>query len=153
MGPFIYGVDMLAFLHTICQVSAVDDSVVRDFRPGDSIFTVLAWQGNTPLMFFAEMWYNIFLWELFASFIIHCIAGFVAFIALRRHRVMRWYGGLIVIVGLLSSLTTGVITSAAIAGVYRASNIELAPIYAMVWGVGQAACKVGLSFNKILASL
>ena len=57
------------------------------------------------------MWYNIFLWELFASFIIHAVAGIIAFLALRRHNLMRWYSGVIVVVGLLSSLTTGVITS------------------------------------------
>ncbi|XP_055329031.1 transmembrane protein 170B-like [Paramacrobiotus metropolitanus] len=132
---------------------AEEQSYARDFRPGDSIFTVLANDGRTPLKFFAEMWYNIFLWELFASFIMHSIAGLISIIALRRHNLMRWYSAAIVVVGLLSSLTTGVITSAAIAGVYRASNIQLDPIYAMVWGVGQSAFKVGLSFNKILASL
>ena len=42
---------------------------------------------------------------------------------------------------------------AAIAGVYRASGFEMAPLYALVWGVGQTITVIFISFTRILATL
>lgn len=42
---------------------------------------------------------------------------------------------------------------AVIAGVYRASGFEMAPLYALVWGVGQTILVIFISFTRILATL
>ena len=46
-----------------------------------------------------------------------------------------------------------IVTGAAIAGVYRASGFEMAPLYALVWGVGQTIAVIVISFTRILATL
>ena len=45
------------------------------------------------------------------------------------------------------------IAGATIAGVYRASNFVMAPLYALVWGVGQTIVVIFMSFSRILATL
>ncbi|XP_076449567.1 transmembrane protein 170A-like isoform X2 [Babylonia areolata] len=49
--------------------------------------------------------------------------------------------------GIISPLTGGVISSAAVAGVYRASDFAMMPFYALVWGVGQTVMMVVISFS------
>jgi len=46
-----------------------------------------------------------------------------------------------------------VVSGAAVAGVYRASGFEMAPMYALVWGVGQTILVIFISFTRILATL
>ena len=126
-----------------------------DFAPSglDSLENVIGLKPNDPLNGFAEMWYQIFLWALFSSMFVHVIAAVIAFGRLRKHRLGRWMSVLIIITGILSPLTGGVITSAAIAGVYRASGFELKPLYALVWGVGQTIVIIFFSFTRLLATL
>jgi len=45
------------------------------------------------------------------------------------------------------------VLGAAVAGVYRASGFEMAPMYALVWGVGQTIIVIFVSFTRILATL
>lgn len=55
--------------------------------------------------------------------------------------------------GFLASLAGGVITSAAVAGVYRVAGKDMAPLQALVFGVGQTTLSVVISFSRILATL
>jgi hypothetical protein len=106
-----------------------------------------------PLNGFAEMWYHAFLWALFSSFLVHSVAAAIAFGRLRKHKIGRFIPLGILAMGLIWPITGGAITSAAIAGVYRASGFEMAPLYALVWGVGQTIVVIFISFTRILATL
>ncbi|RXN19168.1 transmembrane protein 170B-like [Labeo rohita] len=44
-------------------------------------------------------------------------------------------------------------TGAAVAGVYRLAGKDMAPLEALVFGVGQTAFTVIISFSRILATL
>ena len=119
----------------------------------ESIEKIIGFSPRDPLNGFVEMWYRIFLWTLFSSFLVHIVAGAISFSQLRRHKMGRFAALVIVLMGLLSPLTGGAVTSAAIAGVYRASGFEMAPLYAFVYGVGQTIVVIFISFTRILATL
>jgi len=122
------------------------------------------------------MWYQIFLWALFSSVFVHTIAGAICFATLRQHkygkyvsnvltaiynkysqfttlRIHRFFPLLIIIMGVLLPLTSGVVSSAAVAFVYRASGYQMPPLYAMFWGIGQTVLPVCVGFTRILATL
>lgn len=102
---------------------------------------------------FSKMWYYIFLWAALSSIFVHTCAALVAFVTLRKHKFGRFFSILILIMGVVSPATSGVISSAAIAFVYRASSLELSPISAMVWGFGQTVLSACIGFTRILATL
>lgn len=106
-----------------------------------------------PLNGFAEMWYHVFLWALFSSFLVHAVASAIAFCRLRSHKIGRFIPVAILAMGIIWPITGGAVTSAAVAGVYRASGFEMAPMYALVWGVGQTIVVIFVSFTRILATL
>ncbi|CAK9814387.1 Transmembrane protein 170A [Anthophora plagiata] len=107
----------------------------------------------TPLTSFAEMWYQIFLWALFSSIFVHTIAGAICFATLRQHKYGKFFPLLIIIMGVLLPLTSGVLSSAAVAFVYRASRYPLPPLYALLWGIGQTVVAGCVGFTRILATL
>lgn len=45
------------------------------------------------------------------------------------------------------------LTGAAVAGVYRVAGKDMAPLQALVFGVGQTTLSVVISFSRILATL
>lgn len=45
------------------------------------------------------------------------------------------------------------ISGVVIAGFYRASDVEMMPFYALLWGLGQTIVGVVFSFTRILATL
>ncbi|XP_020295471.1 transmembrane protein 170A [Pseudomyrmex gracilis] len=106
-----------------------------------------------PLTSFAEMWYQIFLWALFSSIFVHTIAGAICFATLRQHKYGKFFPLLIIIMGVLLPLTSGVVSSAAVAFVYRASGYQMLPLYALFWGIGQTVVPVCVGFTRILATL
>ncbi|XP_032665748.1 transmembrane protein 170A [Odontomachus brunneus] len=106
-----------------------------------------------PLTSFAEMWYQIFLWALFSSIFVHTIAGAICFATLRQHKYGKFFPLLIIIMGVLLPLTSGVVSSAAIAFVYRASSYQMPPLYALFWGIGQTVVAACVGFTRILATL
>lgn len=108
---------------------------------------------DTSLKTFREMWYQIFLWALFSSIVVHTLAAFVAFVTLRKHKFGRFFSILILIMGFVSPITSGVLSSAAIAFVHRASSLQMSTIYAMIWGLGQTFLSACLGFTRILATL
>lgn len=55
--------------------------------------------------------------------------------------------------GVIQPLSSGVVSSAAIAGVYRASMIQMAPLHALFWGIGQTVLAAAVGFTRILATL
>ncbi|KAG8510746.1 Transmembrane protein 170B [Galemys pyrenaicus] len=101
----------------------------------------------------AEMWYWIFLWALFSSLFVHGAAGVLMFVMLQRHRQGRVISVIAVSIGFLASITGAMITSAAVAGIYRVAGKNMAPLEALVWGVGQTVLTLIISFSRILATL
>lgn len=118
-----------------------------------SLGDVMGLRYNHPLKTFTEMWYHIFLWALFSSIFVHICAALVAFVTLRKHKFGRFFSIFIIIMGILSPATSGIISSAAIAFVHRASSLQMSPIYAMIWGVGQTIVSACVGFTRILATL
>ncbi|KAG7261671.1 hypothetical protein CRUP_038792 [Coryphaenoides rupestris] len=77
------------------------------------------------------MWYWVFLWCLFSSLFVHGAVGLLMLVMLQRHRRGR----------------------AAVAGVYRVAGKDMAPLEALVLGVGQTTFSMVISFSRILATL
>ncbi|XP_013377315.1 PREDICTED: transmembrane protein 170B [Chinchilla lanigera] len=111
------------------------------------------WAHGTVLRNLTEMWYWIFLWALFSSLFVHGAAGVLMFVMLQRHRHGRVISVIAVSVGFLASVTGAMITSAAVAGIYRVAGKNMAPLEALVWGVGQTVLTLIISFSRILATL
>ncbi|XP_017781134.1 PREDICTED: transmembrane protein 170A [Nicrophorus vespilloides] len=118
----------------------------------DSLGTVLGLQCD-PLNSFTKMWYHVFLWALFSSFLVHVIAASIAFLTLRKHKFGKFFPILIVVMGVVTPLISGIVSSAAIASVYRFSSLPMQPLYACFWGVGQTVLYCCVGFTRILATL
>ncbi|KAI4479626.1 PREDICTED: transmembrane protein 170A [Polistes canadensis] len=125
--------------------SLIHNQVLRNINTGNIFYM--------PLTSFAEMWYQIFLWALFSSIFVHMIAGTICFATLRQHKYGKFFPLLIIIMGILLPLTSGVLSSAAVAFVYRASSHQMPPLYALVWGIGQTVVAACVGFTRILATL
>jgi len=108
---------------------------------------------HVPLSSFAEMWYQMFLWALFSSVFVHTIAAAICFATLRKHKYGKFFPILILVMGLLLPLTSGVLSSATVAFVYRGSNYQMSPLYALLWGIGQTVVAACVGFTRILATL
>ncbi|XP_012271856.1 transmembrane protein 170A isoform X2 [Orussus abietinus] len=102
---------------------------------------------------FPEMWYQIFLWALFSSIFVHTIAAAICFATLRKHKYGKFFPILILIMGVIMPLTFGVLSSAVIAFVYRATGYQMPPLYALLWGIGQTVMAACVGFTRILATL
>ncbi|NXS68899.1 T170A protein, partial [Pandion haliaetus] len=121
-----------------------------------------------------EMWYGVFLWALVSSLSFHVPAALLALFTLRHHKYGRFmavslllmglftlrhhkYGRFmsvsLLLMGIVGPITAGILTSAAIAGVYRAAGKKMIPFEALIFGVGQTFCVVVVSFLRILATL
>lgn len=108
---------------------------------------------STALRTFAEMWYHIFLWSLFSSIFVHTCAALVAFVTLRKHKFGRFFSILILVIGVVSPATSGIVSSAAIAFVHRVYSLQMLPVYALVWGIGQTMVAAFIGYLRILATL
>ncbi|XP_077144296.1 transmembrane protein 170A [Ranitomeya variabilis] len=108
---------------------------------------------STTLCSFPEMWYGVFLWALVSSLFVHIPAGLLALFTLRHHKYGRFTSVGILLMGIVGPISTGILTSAAIAGVYRAAAKDMAPLVALVYGVGQTFCVLVISFLRVLATL
>ncbi|XP_060100208.1 transmembrane protein 170B [Heteronotia binoei] len=111
------------------------------------------WAHGTSLRHLTEMWYWVFLWALFSSLFVHSAAGVLMFVMLQRHRQGRVISVIVVSIGFLGSVTGAMITSAAVAGIYRVAGKSMAPLEALVFGVGQTVLTLIISFSRILATL
>uniref|UniRef100_A0ABK0LM45 Transmembrane protein 170A n=1 Tax=Rattus norvegicus TaxID=10116 RepID=A0ABK0LM45_RAT len=108
---------------------------------------------STSLCSFPEMWYGVFLWALMSSVFFHVPAGLLALFTLRHHKYGRFMSVSILLMGIVGPITAGILTSAAIAGVYRAAGKEMIPFEALTLGTGQTFCVVVVSFLRVLATL
>ncbi|XP_033951143.1 transmembrane protein 170B [Pseudochaenichthys georgianus] len=134
--------------------SGMNMTTNRDYSVNLSVQQVLSlWVQGTTLQHLTEMWYWVFLWCLFSSLFVHGAVGLLMLVMLQRHKRGRLITLVLVSVGFLASLSGGVITSAAVSGVYRVAGKDMAPLEALVFGVGQTALSVIISFSRILATL
>jgi len=118
-----------------------------------SIGSVLGLQSNVRIQYFNQMWMSVFTWCIFSSAIIYSTAAIIAFTTLRRHKLGRFYSVMILIMGLVIPLSLGLLSSGAIAFVYKHSNFSMVPIHAAMWGVGQTVIHAAVGFTRILATL
>uniref|UniRef100_A0A8D0GXM0 Transmembrane protein 170A n=1 Tax=Sphenodon punctatus TaxID=8508 RepID=A0A8D0GXM0_SPHPU len=107
----------------------------------------------SALCSFPEMWYGVFLWALVSSLSFHVPAALLALFTLRHHKYGRFMSVGILLMGIVGPIAAGILTSAAIAGVYRAAGKEMIPLEALILGVGQTFCVVVVSFLRIIATL
>lgn len=126
-----------------------------DYSINLSVQKVLSlWANNgTSLEQFTEMWYWVFLWALFSSLFVHGVVGLLMFVNLQRHKQGRLISVVLVSIGFLASVTGAMITSAAVASVYRVAGKKMAPLEALVFGVGQTLLTLVISFSRLLATL
>lgn len=102
---------------------------------------------------FAEMWYYIFLSGLLSSVVVHTSAALIAFVTLRKHKFGRFFSILILVTGVVSPATSGIVSSAAISFVHRVSSLQMSLITAIMWGVGQTLLSACIGLTRILATL
>ncbi|XP_063907051.1 transmembrane protein 170A [Zophobas morio] len=119
----------------------------------DSIGTVFWFQKADSLNTFIKMWYHVFLWSFFSSLVVHTLAGLIAFLTLRKHKFGKFFPLAILLIGIVAPAVTGIVSSAAIAFVYRASSLPMNPLYALFWGCGQTIVMASMGFTRILATL
>ncbi|XP_054285885.1 transmembrane protein 170A [Macrosteles quadrilineatus] len=119
----------------------------------ETIISVITMEHSDPLVTFPEMWYNVFLWSLFSSMLVHTIASIIAFTTLRKHHYGKFFPVIIIFMGTLTPLACGAMSSAAVALVYRASATKMMPAYAVMWGIGQTLIGAAVGFTRILATL
>ncbi|XP_043574967.1 transmembrane protein 170B isoform X1 [Chiloscyllium plagiosum] len=124
-----------------------------DYSINLTVQQVLSLWAHGTLRHFTEMWYWVFLWALFSSLFLHGAVGLLMFVMLQRHKQGRVISVVAIVVGFLASITGGMITSAAVAGVYRVAGKTMAPLEALVFGAGQTVLTVVISFSRILATL
>ncbi|KAM9854094.1 transmembrane protein 170A [Aulostomus maculatus] len=111
-------------------------------------------RGNdTYLSDFSEMWYGVFLWAAVSSLVFHLPAALLSLATLRQHKMARFMPIAILLMGILGPVCGGVLTSAAIAGVYKAAGKRMISLEALVFGVGQSFCVLIISFLRVLATL
>ncbi|XP_065064328.1 transmembrane protein 170A-like [Rhopilema esculentum] len=105
------------------------------------------------LVSFKDMWYQIFLYCLATTVLMHGLASLIALRALRKHKLGRYIPIVIAVAGFLYPLTGGIITSALISWIYHAAKIGMPNYFAFLWGGGQALLLLIVSFTRIIATL
>nr|XP_006641575.1 PREDICTED: transmembrane protein 170A [Lepisosteus oculatus] len=108
---------------------------------------------GTYMCDFSEMWYGVLLWALVSSLAFHLPAALLALVTLRQHKVARFTPLAILLMSIVGPALGGVLTSAAIAGVYKAAGKTMMSLEALVFGVGQSFCVLVISFLRVLATL
>ncbi|XP_059470340.1 transmembrane protein 170A [Neocloeon triangulifer] len=108
---------------------------------------------HATLTSFGEMWYQIFVWALLSSFVIHVAAAAISFAILRRHRIGKFFPLLLLLMGIATPLTSGAVNSAVIAFIYVAAKFTMIEWHALMWGMGQTALAAGIGITRILATL
>lgn len=108
---------------------------------------------NTSPIDFTEMWYGVFMWAAVSSLVFHLPAALLSLATLRQHKIARFMPIAIILMGIIGPVCGGVLTSAAIAGVYKAAGKRMISLEALVFGVGQSFCVLIISFLRVLATL
>jgi hypothetical protein len=95
----------------------------------------------------------VFMWCFVSSVFLYSIAAVIAFSMLRRHKLGKFYSVMILLMGTVIPCSLGLLSSAAIAFVYKHSSFSMVPTHAMMWGVGQTVIHAAVGFTRILATL
>jgi hypothetical protein len=95
----------------------------------------------------------VFLWCFISSVFLYSIAAIIAFSMLRRHKLGKFYSVMILLMGAIIPCSLGLLSSAAIAFVYKHSSFSMVPTHAMAWGLGQTLIHAAVGFTRILATL
>ena len=99
-SPFYFSNRILSQMIEM-QLTMVQTPIIPDGKHSFGIDVVnpilgVFWKDpNEPLKEFSEMWYNVFLWALFSSLLIHSVAAIIAFLTLRKHAVGRYMNNFI----------------------------------------------------------
>jgi len=105
------------------------------------------------LVNFHDIWYQIFLYCLATTLLMHGLAALVSIRSLRKHTYGRYLPILLILLGFLYPLTGGLVTSAFIAWIYTAANYSMEKHYAFVYGAGQTLCLFITSFIRLYGTL
>ena len=100
-----------------------------------------------------EIWYEVFMWNLLSSVILYSVLAVIAFLTLRKHKFGRFYSLMILVMGVFLPLTIGVLSSAAVAFVYKTSSFPMPQTHAIFWGGGQTVIHALFGVTRILATL
>ncbi|XP_013865737.1 transmembrane protein 170A [Austrofundulus limnaeus] len=144
--------ELTTFMQSLGSVREMQDNEISFVQQVLSL-NLLPRHNVTSLSDFSGMWCGVFLWTAVSSLIFHLPAALLSLAALRQHKIARLMSIAIILMGVLGPLFGGVLTSAAIAGVYKAAAKTMSPLEAFVFGVGQSFCVVFISFVRILATL
>jgi len=117
------------------------------------VSSVFALTSNSTLLLFKEMWIAVFMWCFVSSVFLYSIAALVAFSMLRRHKLGKFYSVMILVMGTIIPCSLGLLSSAAIAFVYKHSSFSMFPTHAMMWGVGQTVIHAAVGVTRVLATL
>jgi Putative transmembrane protein 170 len=73
----------------------------------------------------------------------------------RNHKKLcfRFFPVLLLLMGVVTPVTSGAVSSAVIAIVYVAADLKMLELYALMYGVGQTALGACLGITRILATL
>lgn len=111
-------------------------------------------RGNTnTLKSFFEMWSYILMYSVISSIFVHTCAALVAFVTLRKHKFGRYFPLLLLLMGVVPPAICGIASSAVIASVHRVSSLQMLPIWALFWGIGQTLVSAFVGYTRILATL
>lgn len=128
----------------------VDDEMQQHEFKVSSVFALTS---NSTLLLFKEMWIAVFMWCFVSSVFLYSIAALVAFSMLRRHKLGKFYSVMILVMGTIIPCSLGLLSSAAIAFVYKHSSFSMFPTHAMMWGVGQTVIHAAVGVTRVLATL
>ncbi|EDV29768.1 Transmembrane protein 170A [Trichoplax sp. H2] len=109
--------------------------------------------GTFLIEHFLPYWFNIFVWCVVTSVLIHVLAALVAFRALRYQRIGSYTACIFLLVSLIYPLTGGAIFSALIAGIFSTGGFVIESSYVILIGIGLTIAYVITSYSRVLASL
>lgn len=125
----------------------------NDIISGQTFWNVFKLSPREKLDKFPEMCFHIFIWSFASYLLVHLIASLVALINLRKHKMAIFAPLFLIGSGFITPFMLNLITSAAIAGVYRAASFGMTPLNAFFFGVGQTFLIIVFGYTRILATL
>lgn len=110
-------------------------------------------ENSDDLVSFKDISYQIFLYCLATTVLVHGLAALLALRSLRTHKIGRYLSILLFVSGFLYPLTGGIITSCCIAWIYSAAGYRMGKPFAFFFGGGQTLVLVVVSFSRIYGTL
>ena len=100
---------------------------------------------------FDEMWTQLFVWNLSSSIICHSGASACLHICQKKWRIGRFLPAIVLVFGLLTPITWGVVTNAFIAYVYITAGFYMTSLSGFGWGIAQTLT-VALGFAFVVVN-